>query len=116
MTQRWNAPRRDVEWSGTNLSSRRAAGYTLSPPCCAGTPAGDQPEHWQAAVLFNLDSDGCLSEVPGTPCALQSSTLCWRSLLPLHVGAVVLYFVVFVSAGIFFAPACRLVVLVVVGD
>ena len=67
---------------------------------------GHQPEHWQAAVLLNLNPDGCLSEVPGTPCALQSATWCWRSFCCSFLFvAVVLYLVVFVSAGVF-APAC----------
>ena len=69
-------PRRRVEWRDKP---------EVKKPCCAGTPAGDQTENWRAPTralagrrIFQLGSDGCLSEVPGTPCALQCSTCCWR--------------------------------------
>ena len=52
-----------------------------SPVLCGDPPrainpitGGHHPEYWQAAILLNLDSDGCLSEVPAALCAQQCST------------------------------------------
>ena len=74
-------------------------------------PAGDHPRTGRPPYFSNLDSDGCLSEVPGTPCAMQCSTWCWRPLFyPLHVAVVVLFLVALVSAVVF-SPACHFVVL-----
>ena len=56
---------RNADWEEVSRSLLRGHPPRATNPRTGGRPtrelAGGHPENWQAAVLFNLDTGGCLS-------------------------------------------------------